>query len=83
MSALRVCLVATSAAGEAVPTLQVVSVEYSALVRLWRERIGNMEYATISKWCGWLGGWGSEEDITKILDNMAVGGWRLVRTESK
>lgn len=41
-----------------------------------------MEYLVNSKWSGWFGGWGSEDDISDILDNAAEDGWRLIRTES-
>lgn len=42
-----------------------------------------MQYATISKWTGlWLGGWGSERDISALLNKHAADGWRLVRSEN-
>ena len=40
------------------------------------------EYKTITKWAGWWGGWGSENDIADIINEEARAGWRLVRWES-
>jgi hypothetical protein len=41
-----------------------------------------MEYTAISKWTGWIGGWGSEMDISNLINQFAVSGWRLVRSEN-
>jgi len=40
-----------------------------------------MEYTVISKWCGWFGGWGSENDVAEIMNGLARHGWRLLRTD--
>lgn len=40
------------------------------------------QYKVSSKWCGWFGGWGSEQDIATHIENEAAGGWRLVRAEA-
>ena len=40
-------------------------------------------YLASSKWCGWWGGWGSENDIARHIEAQAAGGYRLVRTESR
>ena len=41
------------------------------------------QYRVTSKWAGWLGGWGSEDDIAKHIETETVGGWHLLRTESE
>jgi hypothetical protein len=41
-----------------------------------------MEYLTVSKWTGWFGGWGSEGDLSAVINQHAAQGWRLVRSES-
>jgi hypothetical protein len=42
-----------------------------------------IEYAVESKWTGFWGGWGSEDDIAERINARAREGWRLIRTESK
>ena len=41
----------------------------------------NYRYLVSSKWCGWWGGWGSENDISRHIESTSNPGWRLVRTE--
>ena len=41
------------------------------------------QYLVTSKWCGWFGGWGSENDIGHHVETTATGGYRLIRTESR
>jgi hypothetical protein len=41
-----------------------------------------MEYVVVSKWCGWSGGWGIEDDLAVICNWHAMRGWRLVRSEN-
>jgi len=41
------------------------------------------QYKITSKWCGFWGGWGSESDIGRHVEQETSGGWRLSRTESK
>ena len=36
-------------------------------------------YLVTSKWCGWFGGWGSENDIGRHVETTATGGYRLIR----
>ena len=40
-------------------------------------------YLVSSKWCGWFGGWGSENNIGRHIETTATGGYRLIRTESR
>jgi hypothetical protein len=40
------------------------------------------EYKIISKWSGWWGGFGSENDIAAMINAEAAEGWRLVRSET-
>ena len=40
------------------------------------------EYRVTSKWCGFWGGWGSENDIAKHIDTESTSGWRLTREDS-
>lgn len=40
------------------------------------------QYKVTSKWCGWLGGWGSEGDIAQHIEQNSTGGWQLLRTEN-
>ncbi len=40
------------------------------------------EYAVVSKWTGFFGGWGSEDDIGVVVNELADKGFRLVRSES-
>lgn len=42
-----------------------------------------LQYRVITKWTGWVAGWGSESDIAGILNAEAQQGWRLSRTESQ
>ena len=41
-----------------------------------------MEYMVISRWTGWAGGWGSEGDLSEVINGQSSDGWKLVRTES-
>ena len=42
----------------------------------------NYQYRITSRWCGWWGGWGSDDAIAHHIEQSSVVGWRLVRTES-
>lgn len=46
------------------------------------EKGAHMEYAAISKWTGWFGGWGSESDLAAVINGYGAEGWRLVRSEN-
>lgn len=39
-------------------------------------------YFVSSRWCGWGGGWGSDEAIARHVDEIAAQGWRLVSAET-
>ncbi len=41
-----------------------------------------LEYATDSRWVGWWGGYGSQEELTEAMNERARDGWRLVRIET-
>lgn len=40
-------------------------------------------YHVVTRWAGWIGGWGSESDIAQVLNEKAAAGWKLVRSESQ
>ena len=42
----------------------------------------NYRYLVSSKWCGWFGGWGSENEIARHIESTSTGGYRLIRSES-
>lgn len=42
-----------------------------------------MEYKVSSLWCGWWGGFGSEDAIARHLQAEAMHGWRLVEMDLK
>lgn len=41
-----------------------------------------MEHMIISRWAGWWGGWGSESDLSKVINQRAAEGWTLRDTEA-
>jgi hypothetical protein len=41
-----------------------------------------LEYHAESKWCGFFGGWGSEQDIATLINRYAAEGWRLASTKN-
>ena len=41
-----------------------------------------MQYKAVSRWCGWWGGFGSDQAITRRIEQETPGGWRLVSTAS-
>ena len=39
------------------------------------------EYRVTSMWCGWWGGWGSEDDIARHIERETTERWHLASTK--
>ena len=68
-------------AGDA--TTQLIREMADASVQRMREvaEAQRHEYRATSMWCGWWGGWGSEDDIAKHIERETTERWDLVSTK--
>ena len=39
----------------------------------------NREYKAVQRWCGWLGGFGNNDDVAGFMALQTQGGWRLAK----